>query len=454
MRRLFVAVTLCTAFLLLAVFAGGALATLHKTGGASADELATLHSQSAASASWMGVHPRFVPATEAIGAVAAINGTLRDYYGSALSAAYVDWYVGASSNGHGTTDGSGLYSFPSVPAASGNGEITAASNDGNTWYDWWNLTWAAPGPTTFDMQPGGITVSATPGGPWAGSSIGTDVYTSAGTAGNKDAYEWFPGATSVKAPALPGTVSGIGVYFWTDEGTEATTVNGQAVSTAATLAQSVSVDEASAQRVWTGGANFKTNPWGSGKPGSKMKVWLQNYPTSWTNHINGYSENPSNSAPKSFGNFRSLSVNAHSRALTVPANAVPGYGYRIWLTHTNGPLQLGTWFQVCTLKSSKASISKGTGIRLSGIVPVQGHDGSTAGQRTKVYCLWHKGTAAQPTSFKPSGWHVLGYVNSSGYGAYRTPQIKLGATTTFVMYYPGDDWYNAAYTSPVKVTVR
>jgi hypothetical protein len=457
MRRLFVAVTLCTAFLLLAIVASGALATtLHKSGGAPAGELARLHTQSGATASWVGAQPRFVPAPEAIGAVAAINGTLRDYYGSALSSAAVDWYIGASSSGSGTTDGAGLYSFSGVPAASGNGEVTATSSDNNTWYDWWNLTWPAPGPTTFDMQPGGVTVSATPGGPWPGSSIGTDVYTSAGTE-RKDTYQWFPGATSVKAPALPGTVEGIGVYFWTDEGAEASTVNGQVVATASTLAQSVSVDEASAQRVWTGGINYKTNPWGSGKPGSKLKVWLQNYPTSWTNHINGYSQDPRNSAQKTFGNFRSLSTNPHSRTLTIPAKAVPGYSYRIWLTHTDGPLQLGTWFQVCTLKSSKASVSKGAAVRLSGIVPVQGHKGSTAGQRTKVYCLWHKGTAAQPTKLDPSknkGWHMLGYVKSNGYGAYRTPQIRLGATATFVMFYGGDDWYNAAYTSPVKVTVR
>ena len=451
MKRLLAAVTLCTAFLLFA--AAGALATtMHKDGGASTGASLKPHTQNEATASWIGVRPRFVPAPEAIGAVAAINGTLRDYYGSALSAAAVDWYVGTSSTGSGTTDGSGLYSFPSVPAASGNGEITATSSDDNTWYDWWNLSWSAPGPTAFDMQPGGVTVTATPGGPWAGSSIGTDVYTSVGTQ-HKDTYEWFQGATSVKAPSLPGTIDGIGVYFYTDEGTEASTVNGQAVTTASTLAQSVNVNEASAQRVWTGGSTYK-QPWGSGKPGSKMKVWLQNYPTSWTNRVNGYSENPTNSAAKEFGNFRSLGTKAHSRALTVPAKAVPGYGYRVWVTHTDGPLQLGTWFQVCTLKSSKTSVSRGAAIRLSGIVPVQDHDGSTAGQPTKVYCLWHNGTAAQPTSFKAKGWHAVGYVNSNGYGAFRTPQIKLASTTTFVMYYPGDQWYNAAYTSPVKVTVR
>ena len=117
---------------------------------------------------------------------------------------------------------------------------------------------------------------------------------------------------------------------------------------------------------------------------------------------------------------------------------MPGYGYRIWVDHTEGPLQLSTWFQICTLNATKTTISKSSLIRLSGVVPVQGHRGSTAGQRTTADCYWHRGTAAQPTRFDPrsQGWHYLGSVRTDGYGKYRTPLIKPGVTMTFVMRYP------------------
>lgn len=460
MRRLFAAAMICGAFLLLAGVAGASASpgqTMHKDGGASAAAAPAQAEQRPISGSWMSQKPRFVPAPEALAsAAAAINGTIRDFNGSGLASARVDWYVGSSATGHGTTDGVGAYSFSNIPAAAGNGEITALSSDENTWFDWWNLTWSSPGPTTFDMQPGAVSVSATTGGPWGqwADSLGTDVYTSSGME-RKDAYQYFPEALSVSAPVLPGTIEGMAAYFFGDEGAEVADLNGQTIGAGGTIPMSAKVDEYSAQRIWTGTSKWN-GPWGSGKPGSKLKVWLQNFPIGWTNHITGYSQNPSNSAFKTFGDYPSLRGSAHSRTLTVPAKAVPGYGYRVWVEHTQGPLQLSTWLQVCTLNATKTTVSRSGLIRLSGVVPVQGHKGSTAGQPTKVYCYWHKGTAAQPTGTDPTkqGWHPLGWVRTDGYGKYRTRLIKPGITKTFVMLYLGDDWYNFGYTSPRKITVR
>ena len=461
MRRLFVATMICSGFLLLAgVAVAGASPsqTMHKDGGASAAAAPTLAGQRATSGSWTSQKPRFIPAPEALAsAAAAINGTIRDYYGSGLAYADVSWHVGSDTGG-GPTDGAGAYSFSDIPAAAGNGEITALSSDENTWFEWWNLTWSSPGPTTFDMQPGAVSLEGSTGGPWGqwADSLSTDVYTSSGMEG-KDAYQYFPGSLSVSAPVLPGTIEGTGVYFYDNEGAEVDDFNGQTVGAGGTIPMSATVEESLAQRIWTGGGSVDlSKPWGSGKPGSKLKVWLQNFPLGWTNHITGYSENPSNSARKTFGNYPSLRASAHSRTLTVPAKAVPGYGYRVWVDHTQGPLQLSTWFQICTLNATKTTISKSGLIRLSGVVPVQGHRGSTAGQRTTAYCYWHRGTAAQPTRLDPrsQGWHYLGSVRTDGYGKYRTPLIKPGVTMTFVMRYPGDDWYYAGYTSPRKVTVR
>ena len=170
MRRLFAAAMVCAAFLL---FAGVAVAgaapspTTHKDGGASAAAQPTLAGHRALSGSWMAQKPRFIPAPEALAsAAAAINGTIRDFYGSGLASARVDWYVGSSATGHGFADATGSFAFSDIPAAAGNGEITALSSDENTWFDWWNLNWSSPGPTTFDMQPGAVSVYGSTGGPW------------------------------------------------------------------------------------------------------------------------------------------------------------------------------------------------------------------------------------------------------------------------------------------------
>ena len=140
----------------------------------------------------------------------------------------------------------------------------------------------------------------------------------------------------------------------------------------------------------------------------------------------------------------------------MPAKAVPGYGYRVWVDHTQGPLQLSTWFQICTLNATKTTINKGTAIRFSGIVPVQGHRGSTAGTRTTVYMFAHKGTAAQPTVMDPrkQGWQYVRSFRTDAYGKYRTPLLKPLLTQSVVMQYFGDDWYYGGYTSPRKITVR
>ena len=397
-----------------------------------------------------------VPASLAA-ALAAINGRVTDTYGSGLPYTRVVWKVGAVT-GSAKADSQGYYSFSGIPAAVENGRLSATSEDGiSVFYDWTNQSWAAPGPTPIDIQPGLVTIQGNPGGPWRDSAthLGTDVFTSAGIE-KKEAWAHVPSLTT-SAPALPGTVTGVAAYFYDSEGVEATAVNGQSVTAASTLAQSVSVDEAGAQRIWTGGSYVNlSKPWGSGKPGSKQKVWLQNFPSNWTNAIDGYSENPARSAGKHFGSLRSLGTSRHSRTLTVPPKAVPGYGYRVRFSHTNGPLELSTWFQICTLKASKSAVRKGTAIRFSGVVPVQDHHGSTAGKRTTAYMFVHKGTAGQPTNLNPTkqGWHYVGSFKTDGYGKYRTSLLKPQLTMSVVMQYPGDDCYYPAYTSPVKVTVR
>ena len=92
--------------------------------------------------------------------------------------------------------------------------------------------------------------------------------------------------TTLPAPALPGTIAGVAAYFYDSEGVETTAVNGQSVTAAATLAQSVSVDEASAQRVWTAvGSRISRNRGPPGSRGRSRGVAAGTSRAIWTNAI-------------------------------------------------------------------------------------------------------------------------------------------------------------------------
>ena len=455
-RPLFSA-TLCLAVLVVTGAAAGAAvaATAHKSGAPAAAGPAAVRAQRAlGSPRWMTV-PRFTPMPAGLEATATVDGTVTDAFGAALPFARVGWTVGEAT-GTGSTDGTGHYVLGNIrrPRATAASRLT--SEDGLVFYDWWNLGWTAPGPTTLDMRPGAVSITGRRGGMWAEwvTGLTTNTYTSAGSQG-KEAWTYLADLTT-SAAALPGRVDGMAAYFFGDEGAEIGDVNGQTVSAGQTLPQSVTVYESSAQRVWTGGSVWSRQPWGSGKPGSRLKLWLTNFPDTWTNHISGYSENPGRSAPKDFGDVRSSGRSLHSRTLALPSKAVPGYGYRLWLEHTDGPLQLTTWFQVCSLNASRTTVRKGTAIRFSGVVPVQGHDGATAGRATKVYLYVHKGRASQPTRLDPrrQGWQFVGAYRTNGYGKFRTPLLKPLVTLSAVMLYPGDNWYYAGYTSPRRIVVR
>jgi hypothetical protein len=460
MRHVFSAAAIGTATLLLACgVATAAPAATHRAGppAKSGSARAALASPRAVS---LRCQPRFVPAPLALGsaATATLDGTVQDYYGSPLAGATTQWWIeNSQSGGKGTADAGGHYSFSGVPTTTASGAVRADSSDGKLAMAWWGLGWTSAGPNTFDLRPGAVHVDSVSGGPWSEwiDGLTTEVYTAADTQG-KYATQSFS-SFSAQAPALPGTIDAMAAYFFGDEGVELTDAVGRPVTAGTTIDQTATADESNAQRVWTGGNSdqFDT-PWASGKPGSKLKLWLQGFPTTWTNQIIGWSSAPSGAGYHEFGDYPSQGATKHARTLTVPKAAVPGYAYHLSVTHTNGPLSLSTWFQICTLKASKTSVRKGASIRFSGVIPVQDHVGTTAGTRTKVYIWVHKGTAAQPAKLDPrsQGWRQLGYVKSDGYGKFKTPALKAKSTVTVVAEYLGDDWYYPAFTSPVKIRVR
>ena len=247
-----------------------------------------------------------------------------------------------------------------------------------------------------------------------------------------------------------------GTYYWGsakffyDEGVEFTqTIN---VSSGSQTGSGVSVDQAGAQRIWS------TSPyWGSGKPGTTFRMVRENFPAGWVNRVTGYTDDPKGTAYKNFGDKTSSGATRQSLSVKIPTAAKPGYSYWVGFQHTNDPatLYLETPFQIATMKATKTAIRKGTKIRLTGVVPTEGHWGSQTGVKKLLTVYAHKGTAAVPKTWKPGkGWFKLGTMRTNGLGAYTTPYFKPPSTHTLVVRYPGDDWYWGAYTSAQKITVR
>ena len=190
----------------------------------------------------------------------------------------------------------------------------------------------------------------------------------------------------------PEQLSAGSIYFWSEEGMELP-VSGTAVSSGTNASPGVTAREADAQRLWM-------DYWGSGKPGTATWLVLNNYPDGWVNDVYGVADYPSSAKVKSFGSFTSTGAPYDGKRMTIPSSVAPGYAYYVWASHDSGPLSLQTWFQTCTLKPSKATVSRGASITLSGIVPVKGHYGSKKG--TPKYVTIYKTTSAKAAKAQPA----------------------------------------------------
>jgi hypothetical protein len=258
----------------------------------------------------------------------------------------------------------------------------------------------------------------------------------------------------VQVEALDGAYTGGSVNFWLDEGVEFS--DALTVTSGTTPSGTISVSELGAQRVQFPVSGFKY----SGKPGATVRVSRFNFPAGWGNAVSGYSD-PTGKPSVSYGTKVSQGGASEPLSVKIPGTAKPGYSYWIGFQHVNGddylPLYLETSYQVCTMKPSKTSITKSTRIRVSGIVPTEGHWGSKIGQRKAIVLWYHRGTKGVPTiwnSPKKQGWIPVGSMKTTGTGSYTTPYFRVPATGTFVVQYNGDDWYYGGFTSTAKVAVR
>lgn len=387
---------------------------------------------------------------------ATVYGTLRDSYGTPTSSAWVEAWsqVGTQLYWAETrTDAGGYYSIAAA-APSSQGEVWAYP-DGDSALARTTGAWATGGSYQQNLYPGRVSVTAYRGGPWDYSNqisvrmYGAGVY-SRGAVYASDTTSPIAGDVQ----ALNGSYDSGSVRFFLNEGVEFSGAFN--VTSGAKSDYVITVYEQDAQRLW-----MSSPSWRSGKPGATVKVAFNNFPGGWINSVTGYTDDPKETASKSFGKHASKGAATHLRSYRIPPTATPGYTYYLGFQHVDGagdeyPLYLESGYQVCTMKPSKTSVKKGARIRVTGVVPVEGHWGARKGKAKTVTLYAHKGTAKVPTKWEPKGqgWVKVGSVRTNGLGAFTTPYFKPLKTLTLVVRYPGDNWYYRAYTSTAKVTVK
>lgn len=401
-------------------------------------------------------HAGFQALGAKLAGTAVLNGHIYTYGGSPMEGAYVygeayDYGASAWTWAETYTDASGAYSLTNLAAANQEGFLYASSP-----VEPWNVqrysaTWADPGPTTFDIRPGVVTTTAVRGSVWPGWEYVENELFGSDAASNILAESYVFGTNDVvvgDSYAPGGAYDWGAMYFWSDQGLEY--YPAASVTAGMRSGQTVNVPQDDAQRIYV------TAPyWASGKPGTTATVRHWNFPAGWNLQFQGWPDSPTGSV-KVFGTGVAPVTDPFSKKLKVPTTAPAGYSYYFETDHADGPLVLYTPFQVCTLKSTKTAIKPGTRIKLSGVVPTQGHWGSTAG-KTKYVTIYKrtKSVSSAPTVWNPTtkGWTKVATVKANGLGKYASAYLKPSRTTWYVVRYPGDDWYQGAFTSVLKVRV-
>jgi hypothetical protein len=422
------------------------------------------HAAAPAAPAWL---PELVAATGA----GVVQGHVYDYFGSPVADAGVmafavddegNWIWSEDT----ATDDDGFYSVSGAPATV-HGRILVNMGDGNS-FAVKEIAFTDPGTSTYDLRPARVTWSATRGGPWGSdwqdpffevvgmSAAATPVIAQthrSGVGTGATVTDW--------ALALPADVRLVACYFYPNEVAvwDAADAGDSPipVTVGGTTTLPFTFDEASAYR------SFFTQPyWASGKPGTALRLALQNFPAGSEVAFSGWSESPNGVATTWGGkSLTSTGPQQQTVSLTVPAKAKPGYSFVVAAGDATGRYNIVVvapmaYFQVCTLDATKTSVRRGSAVRLNGVVPVQDHWGSTAGKAKYVW-LYKRTTAvsAPPTEWDATkqGWKLVARVRSDGYGRYHSASLTPTRTTWYVARYAGDGQYWRAYTSVLKVRV-
>jgi hypothetical protein len=408
----------------------------------------------------------------------AIGGSVQDFDGTPISGADVLWgsYVykpQAPLDGfyfprmqceyvHGgdtTSQADGTFSFSAVtPQTDGALSAVFSDTEGRSrLFSTWGNTFA-DGAADLNLRPGRIRVTSDrdTDGPWSGwRTARVELFSNNGGA----ARSWVTRGThglDGAAEGMPGQLAYWSVYYFDNEGSGADSWVFDRPIRAGQLSEgSLGMTQTTAQRL------LVLKPyWLSGKPGVTVTVGLQQ----WQQYQSparfyGFSEYPASAPVKVYSQTKIADSfdKTYAVNLAVPASATPGYAYQLHALSEGSMLDLRHYYQVCTLKSSATTVKAGRAVKLSGIIPTQGHVGSTRGQAKQVTVYRStKAVSGPPTTWDAArkGWAKVATLRADGFGKYASGNVRVTKTTWFVVRYPGDKWYHDAYTSVVKVAVR
>ncbi len=400
------------------------------------------------------VVPHGITALAAQGGAGAVNGTVYAFDGSRIEAAqvYAGWREGDSSTflDPVSTDASGFYSVTGVPATSlGVVQATLASDD---YFLRKGLTFADPGPSTFDLRPGTIGFTTTRVTSGWGTWTSLAVYT-AGSEG--EARTISTAGVNGSAWAMAPDVSYAVAYYWSNEAAEYRFPSAASVTPGADAGVTAAFKEGSAFRMW-----IAKPYWWSGKPGSSLELHYSGWPAGTAARFLGAPGYPPSATATTFGGKHLTSAGTKETVtkVTVPSTVKPGYAYTVEMYRPENPvwIDLSVRFQVCTLNPSHTSVRSGAAVKLSGVVPVSGHAGTQPGAPVTV-TIYRRTTAASspPTAWDATtrGWRKVGSFATTGLGAFHTGYLHPTRTTWYVARYTARPPYLRAYTSVRKVTV-
>lgn len=387
-----------------------------------------------------------------------VTGQVLALDGSAEAGAEVDlWYTDAADNdqyiGTATTDAQGDFTYTGAPATT-QGEIDAYFTDDNGCQSW-NDTFTQNGPNNFTLRPGATTAEVLRTDSydgWGWSEARIDTY---GTDGGGTTWVTDSSNATVTTHALvmaPDYDYAV-AYPYANQGIEWNAPETLPVTPGTSDGQTMTFDEANGRTAW-----IESPYWQSGKAGSTVWLYFNNWPKGYEAAFYGYSQWPATAPTKDWNFFVTCQGKDFLRKMTLP-KSTPGYDYElhIWrYDDESSALDLTTYFQVASLKASHATVHAGGAVRLSGVIPTQGHLGSEVGKIKFVTVYQRTKAAGPPSAWNPGakGWRKVATVRANGYGAYTGPVLHPRHTTWYVVRYPGDGWYYRAYTSVIRVAVR
>ena len=332
------------------------------------------------------------------------------------------------------------------------------------------IAFADPGTSTYDLRPARVTWSATRGGPWGSdwqdpffevvgmSAAATPVYAMthrSGVSTGATVTDW--------ALALPADVRLVACYFYPNEVAvwDAADAGDSPipVTVGGTTTLPFTFDEASAYR------SFFTKPyWASGKPGTALRLALQNFPAGSEVAFSGWSESPNGVATTWGGkSLTSTGPQQQTVSLTVPAKAKPGYSFVVVAGDATARYNIVmvapmAYFQVCTLNATKTSIRRRDRGEAERRGPDRGPLGLDARQgQVRVDLQAHdRGVGAA----HGLGRHEEGLEAGRARAQRRLRPLpqrlapRPARTTWYVARYAGDDQYRRAYTSVLRVPRR